>query len=61
LNIGNIGYTTPFNTFNGKTSQKSFELGLGRDNKTKDISLVKSKFDTEMVKQPIRSYLTTCG
>ena len=60
-NAGKSGFGVSYNTFKGKTSQKSFELGLGKDNKTGEIGLVKSKFDTEMVKQPIRVYLTACG
>ena len=56
-----LGYANSYNTFKDKTSQKFFELALGRNNKTGEIGLVKSKFDTEMVKQPIRVYLTACG
>jgi len=61
LNDGKIGFGSSSSTFKGKTTQKSFEFGLGKDNKTGEVGLVGFKFDTSIVKQPIRDYLTSCG
>lgn len=47
--------------FVGKTTQKSFEFGVGRNNKTGETGLITTKFDTTAVKKPIREYLTACG
>jgi len=55
------GFSTSFNSFKGKTTQKSFEFGLGKDNETGDVGLIGFKFDTSTVKTPIRDYLTSCG
>ena len=47
--------------FKGTTNQKSFQFGAGRDNQTGQTGFITSKFDTSLVKQPIRDYLTNCG
>lgn len=44
-------------TFSGKTSQKSFQMGLGQNNQTGQAGLVTFKFDTTPVKESIRTYL----
>jgi len=48
-------------SFMGKTSQKSFSFGTGVNNQTGQAELIGYKFDTSLVKQPIRDYLTRCG
>jgi len=58
---GKISFGSSSDSFIGKKSQKSFEFGLGKDNKTGEVGLVGFKFDTAIVKQPIRDYLTSCG
>jgi len=61
MNDGKVGFGLSSSSFKGKTTQKSFEFGLGKDNKTGDVGLVGFKFDTAIIKQPIRDYLTECG
>lgn len=61
MNDGKLSFGSSSSAFKGKTTQKSFEFGMGKDNKTGDVGLVGFKFDTAMVKKPIRDYLTSCG
>jgi hypothetical protein len=58
---GKIGFGGSSGTFVGKTSRKSMQFGLGKDNQTGKIGLVGFKFDTSAVKTPIRAYLESCG
>ena len=58
---GSIGFGSSSNSFKGKTSQKSFSLGMGQNNRTGQAGLIGFKFDTASVKQPIRDYLTSQG
>ena len=48
-------------SFMGKTNQKSFSFGTGVNNQTGQAGLIGFKFDTSLVKQPIRDYLMCCG
>ena len=48
-------------SFIGKTSQKSIQFGIGKDNQTGQVGIIKSKFDTSAIKKPIREYLESCG
>jgi len=47
--------------FVGKTSQKSIEISFGKNRQTGETGLISVKFDTAMVKRPIREYLTANG
>lgn len=47
--------------FIGKTTQKSFEFGVGANKQTGEAGLVGFKLDTSQVKKPIRDYLAGCG
>ena len=58
---GKLSFGGSSNSFAGKTNQKSFQFGLGKDNQSGQAGLVGFKFDTTAVKQPIRDYLTACG
>ena len=58
---GKIGFGSSSNSFIGKTNQKSFSFGTGKNNQTGEVGLIGFKFDTTAVKQPIRDYLTACG
>ena len=58
---GKLGLGTSFSSFKGKTTRKSWQFGLGKDNETGKVGLIGFKFDTTLVKQPIREYLTACG
>ena len=58
---GKIGFGSSSSTFKGKTNQKSFTLGAGKNNETGEVGLVAFKFDTTAVKQPVREYLISCG
>ena len=61
LQGGKVSFGTSKDTFAGKKSQKSFEIGLGKDRKKDEIGLVTAKLDTSAIKEPIRAYLTNCG
>jgi len=50
-----------FDTRKGKSFQKSSFLTLGRDHKTGKIGMIKTEFDTKILKQSVRDYLTRCG
>ena len=58
---GKAGFGSSSSTFKGKTNQKSFQFGVGKNNQTGDAGVIGIKFDTTKVKQPIRDYLTSCG
>ena len=58
---GKLSFGSSSNSFKGKTNQKSFNLGMGQNNQTGQAGLIGFKFDTTMVKQPIRDYLTSQG
>ena len=58
---GKLSLGTSKDTFKGKTNRKSYELGLGKDKQTGHVGAVGFKFDTTMVKKPIRDYLASCG
>ena len=58
---GKLKFGSSSNTFIGKTSQKSIQFGIGKNNQTGDMGIIGFKFDTSAVKQPIREYLAACG
>ena len=58
---GKIGFGSSSSSFKGKTSQKSFSLGVGQNNQTGQAGIIGFKFDTTSVKQPIRDYLAAQG
>jgi len=58
---GKVGFGSSSSTFSGKTNQKSIQFGVGKNNQTGQAGIVKAKFDTTSVKQPVRDYLTACG
>jgi hypothetical protein len=58
---GTLSFGSSKSGFSGKTSQKSFQFGAGKDNQTGEVGLIGFKFDTTTVKQPVRDYLTACG
>ena len=58
---GKLSFGGSSSKFSGKTSQKSFNFGVGMNNQTGEAGFVGFKFDTEAVKQPIREFLKSCG
>ena len=58
---GKMSFGSSSSSFTGKTNQKSFTFGAGKDNQTGEVGLVGFKFNTTAVKQPIRDYLTSHG
>ena len=58
---GKLSFGSSSNTFVGKTNQKSFSFGTGKDNQTGEVGLIGFKFNTTDVKQPVRDYLVSCG
>jgi len=61
LTIGLGGVSGQFGTFSGKATEKATEFRLGVNNQTGEAGVVGFKFDTALIKQPIRDYLTACG
>ena len=58
---GKIGFGSSSSTFVGKTSQKSIQFGVGKNNQTGQAGIVGFKFETSAIKGPIRDYLKACG
>jgi len=58
---GKRSFGSSSNSFSGKTNQKSIQFGVGKNNQTGEAGIVKASFNTTLVKQPIRDYLTACG
>ena len=58
---GKLSFGMSSSTFVGKTNQKSFTFGAGKNNQTGETGFISTKFDTTAVKKPIRDYLTACG
>jgi len=58
---GKVGFGSSSSSFVGKTNQKSFQFGAGKNNQTGQAGVVGFKFNTTAVKQPIRDYLTYYG
>ena len=61
LSGGGLSFGTSTSSFKGKTTQKSFEFGVGKNNQTGEVGFIGFKFDTTIVKQSIRDYLIYCG
>ena len=58
---GNLSFGTSKEKFAGKTTQKSFSIGIGRDHQSKEVGLIGFKFDTVPLKQSVRNYLASYG
>jgi hypothetical protein len=58
---GKLSFGGSSSVFVGKTNQKSFTFGTGKDKQSGETGFIGFKFDTTMVKKPIRDYLTACG
>ena len=61
MSASTSGFKFSKSMFVGKKFQKSIEIGVGRNNQTGESGIIGFKFDTTMVKRPIRAYLTDCG
>lgn len=62
-NIRVSGNGLSFSTggFVGSTAGKSVTFGLGKDHNSGKTGFVTAKFDTAIIKQPIKEYLKRCG
>ena len=58
---GKLSFGSSSSSFSGKTNQKSFSFGAGKNNQTGEVGLIGFKFNTTDVKQPVRDYLLACG
>lgn len=47
--------------FKGKVMQKSFNMGVGKDNKTGNVGIITHKFSTSIIKKAIKEYMEECG
>ena len=61
MNDGKISFGSSSSSFIGKTTQKSFEFGIGKNNQTGEVGAVSFKFDTTVVKKAVREYLQANG
>lgn len=59
--IGKGGFNFNKSGFVGHQFNKSFTLGLGRNNQTGEVGVQAFKFSTNDIKVPIREYLKKCG
>ena len=60
-NGGKLTLGSSSSTFVSKTNQKSFQLAIGKNNRTGESGVIGIRFETTMVKRPVREYLTRCG
>lgn len=60
-NINKTGLSFGKSSFVGHKVSKSIKIGIGKDNNTGKVGIIYSKFDTSIIKNAIRSYLTNCG
>ena len=58
---GTLSFGASSSSFKGKTTRKSFEFGVGQDKQTGQVGFIGFKFDTGIVKNAVRGYLTHCG
>jgi len=58
---GKLSFGSSSHSFSGKSNQKSFSFGAGKNNQTGEAGLIAFKFNTTDVKKPVRDYLTACG
>jgi hypothetical protein len=58
---GKLSFGGGTSTFKGKTSQKSFSIGIGHDRNTGETGLITAQFDTTRVKTPLRTFLAQRG
>jgi len=58
---GKLSFGSSSSSFSGKSNQKSFSFGAGKNNQTGEAGIIGFKFNTTDVKQPVRDYLTACG
>jgi len=58
---GKLSFGSSSQSFTGNKNQKSFSFGPGVNNQTGQAGMVGFKFDTSLVKQAVRTYLTNCG
>lgn len=59
--VSSTGAKLSASKFKGKTMQKSFEFGVGKNKDTGETGIIGFTFDTSLVKKPIREYLESCG
>lgn len=61
VNMNGNGLSFGKSAFIGQQSSKSFTIGIGKNNSTGEVGIIKTKFDTSEIKKAIRDYLTNCG
>ena len=61
VSFNGSGLSFGTSAFAGKQVSKSFTIGLGKDNTSNTVGVVKAKFDTTEIKKAVRDYLTNCG
>jgi len=58
---GKLSFGSSSHSFSGKSNQKSFTFGAGKNNQTGEAGFIAFKFNTTDVKKPVRDYLTAYG
>lgn len=61
VNVNKNGISIGGSSFMGNQTTKSITIGIGKNNSTGELGVIKSKFDTSEIKNAIRNYLTKCG
>ncbi len=58
---GSCGFGVNRSMFKGKQLAFDFSVGVGKDRKDGSVGVVKSVFNSEEYKKPVRDYLLSCG
>ena len=61
LDFKNGKLTFGTSSFVGNSVQKNITIGFGTNKDNNESGLLKFKFDTNILKEPIRNYLISCG
>ena len=61
VNVQDGKITFGNSSFIGASTQKNITIGIGKNKHTNETGIIKFKFDTSIIKEPIREYLTNCG
>ena len=61
LTAGSGGVGFQKSSFAGNSSRKRFSVSIGKDNQTGEVGVVSTKWDSDMIKRPLREYLANLG
>ena len=61
VNFNNGKLSFGSSSFSGTSTRKSITIGLGKNNQTGQTGVIAFRFDTNIIKEPIRAYLKANG